>query len=257
MNNIEISAVIIDDDLEAINLLEMFLRQFPKITIVGKSTEAQVGLELIDKLFPDLVFLDVDMPDMNGLQVAEAVKAKNFHTEIVFTTAYQQYAYKALTIEPLDFLTKPFFPEDIENVFKKYMVRMDKRKHEQKLDKFIQAQSNPPKIKLPTSYSILIVDINDIVFIKASQTGTIVYLQDGTIETVNSTLGSLILLLNSSLIFHINRSTYVNLNYLLRINKKKETCVIRFNNTLCQENITKNNISNFEKLNIYPVARFQ
>lgn len=254
MVTVDISAIIIDDDPEAIHLLEMFLRQFPNISIVGKSTNAKAGLILINKLVPDLVFLDIDMPDMSGLQVAESVKKKNFHSEIVFTTAYQHYAYKALNIAPLDFLTKPFCLEDLENVIKKYITKTEKTKHEQKLEKFIQSQANPPKIKLPTFHSFIIIDINDIVYLKANTNGTVVYLQDGTAETVTRNLNTLILMLNSSLIFQINRSTCVNLNYLLRIDKKKEICIFGFNNTLCHETITKSNLVNFEKLNIFPVV---
>ena len=254
MDTVNISAIIIDDDSEAINLLEIFLRQFPNINVIGKSTNAYTGLEIINTEFPDLVFLDIDMPDMTGLQVAESVKSKNFHSEIVFTTAYQHYAYKALSIEPLDFLTKPFCSEDLKNVIKKYMGRIERREYEHKLDKFIQSQSNLPKIKLPTFHSFIIIDINDIVYIKANINGTIVYLQDGTVETVTRNLNSLVTMLNSTLIFQVNRSTYVNLNYILRIDRKKEKCAIRFNNTICNETITKNHIINFEKLNIFPVV---
>ena len=146
MDTVGITAIIIDDDSEAIYLLEMYLRQFPEIKIIGKSTKAIHGLSLVNKKFPDLVFLDIDMPDMSGLQVAESMKHKNFHSEIVFTTAYQQYAYKALTTEPLDFLTKPFCPEDLQKVINKYLAKAEKKKHEQKLENFILSQTNPPPI---------------------------------------------------------------------------------------------------------------
>ena len=150
MDNVAITAIIIDDDSEAIYLLEMYLRQFPEVNIIGKSTKALKGLLLINKKFPDLVFLDIDMPDMTGLQVAESMRNKNFNSEIVFTTAYQQYAYNTLSIEPLDFLTKPFCPEDLKKVIKKYLAKAEKKKHEQKLDDFIQSQSSPTLISVPT-----------------------------------------------------------------------------------------------------------
>jgi len=252
MDNVIITAVIIDDDPEAIYLLEMFLRQFPEIRIVGKSTKAPLALSLINRKFPDLVFLDIDMPDMTGLQVAESMKNKNFFSEIVFTTAYQQYAYKALSIEPLDFLTKPFCPEDIQKVIKKYLAKAEKKKHEQKLDKFIQSQSNPPPISVPTTHGFLYIDIKDIVYFKAKINGTEIYLQDGTVETVSIRINRLVALLNSSLIFQIHRGTYVNLNYAVRIEKKRAICILRFNNTTHEEDISKSNINNFKKLNIFP-----
>lgn len=252
MDNVEITAVIIDDDSEAIYLLEMFLRQFPDIKIIGKSTKAPQGLLLVNKKLPDLVFLDIDMPDMTGLQVAESMKNKNFFSEIVFTTAYQQYAYKTLSIEPLDFLTKPFCPEDIQKVINKYLAKAEKKRHEQKLDNFIQSQSNPLPISIPTAHGFLYIDIKDIVYLKVKINGTEIYLQDGTVETVSLRINRLVILLNSTLIFQIHRGTYVNLNFVARIEKKKAICVLRFNNTTHEEDISKSNINNFKKLNIFP-----
>lgn len=254
MESVEVSAFIIDDDFEAINLLVMFLRQFPYIRVVGKTTSPIEGLALVNRNFPDLLFLDIDMPDLSGLQVAEYVKTKNFHSEIIFTTAYQHYAYEALSVEPLDFLTKPFSPDDLERVIKKYITKAERKKHEQKLDIFIQSQSNLPKITLPTVHSFLIVEIKDIVIVKAITNGTVVCLHDGTIETISKNLKEVISLINSTLIFEIRRGTYVNLNYIERIDKKKRICFIRFNNSLSEESIRKNNIINFEKLEIFPVV---
>lgn len=254
MDSTDISAIIIDDDLEAISLLEIFLLYFKNIRIIGKSTDAIAGVELILKLFPDIVFLDIDMPDMTGLQVAESVRTENFHSEIVFTTAHQKYAYNALDIEPLDFLTKPFCLDDIENVIKKHLARLEKKKQEQKLDKFMQSQSqtNALKIKLPTSHGYIFIDVNDLVYAKTNINSVNIYLQDGTIETVTRNLNNLIQTLNSSLMFQINRSTCVNLNYLRQIDKKKEICILRCNQKIYEESISRNSILNFEKLNMFP-----
>lgn len=252
MDTIAISAIIIDDDPEAIYLLEMYLRQFPNICIIGKSTNPTEGLSLIIKDYPDLVFLDIDMPDMTGLEVAESFKNHNIHPEVIFTTAYQHYAYDALTIQPLDFLTKPFSLTDLKRVIDKYFVKLEKQKQKQKMDQFIQSQAVASQVLLPTQHALLFIDIKDIVLIKAKVNSTEVYLQDGSIETVTKRIGSLINMLQSTLIFQINRGTYVNLNYLVRIDKKKSICVIRYNNTNCEESITRSNLNNFKKLNIFP-----
>lgn len=252
MNANSISAIIIDDDPEAIYLLELYLRQFPEIKIIGKSTQPAEGLSMIIKGFPDLVFLDIDMPGMTGLQVAESFKVNNFHSEIIFTTAYQQYAYQALSIQPLDFLTKPFCLADLQRVISKYLVKEEKKKQEQKIDQFIQSQSNSSQVLLPTTHALLFIDIKDIVMIKARINSAEVYLQDGTIEIVTKRISSLISLLNTSLLFQINRGAYINLNYLVRIDKKKSTCMIRYNNKTHEEEITRSNLNNFKKLNIFP-----
>ena len=252
MDTKDISAIIIDDDSEAIYLLEIYLRQFPDIKIIGKSTNPTEGLALIIKELPDLVFLDIDMPDMTGLQVAESFKNNNFHSEIIFTTAYQQYAYQALSIQPLDFLTKPFCLSDLSRVINKYIDKREKKKQAQKVDQFIQSQSHASQILLPTIHAMLFIDVKDVVLIKAKTNCTEVFLQDGSVETVTRRISSLISLLNSSLLFQINRGTYVNLNYLVRIDKKKSTCLLRTSKHNLEEPITKSHLLNFKKLDIFP-----
>jgi len=253
MDKVDISAIIVDDDTEAIKLLEMYLRQFPEIKVIGRSTNAVTGLKLIKEILPDLIFLDIDMPEMTGLQVAELVKAEHFQPEIVFTTAFQDYAYKALSVEPLDFLTKPFSPVDLENVVRKFIARKEKKKNKQKMDKFIQSQLNPEKLKLPTVNGTLIVDTSDIVFVKANAHQSFIHLLDGTVETLTLNLKGIVRLLDPKMFFQINRSTYLNKTYLQRIDKKKEICIVRFNNTVREEIFGKDYIAYFEGLNIFPI----
>lgn len=252
MENIEISAVIIDDDIEAIDLLELYLRGFPKIKLVGKSTDAVSGIELISEEVPDLIFLDIDMPGMTGLELAELLKNERVRSEIVFTTAFQDYAYKALGVEPLDFLTKPFSADDLEIVISKYIGKSERKAREQKLNKFFQSQLTLPKISISSSTGVLVIDPREVVMIRSSAYKCVIYLQDGTIEDVNKGLSKLMAMLDSPNLFTINRATVVNLNYLQRIDKKKKVCYISFNGTVCEEYIPKSNIASFEKLNFYP-----
>jgi two-component system LytT family response regulator len=252
MENIEISAVIIDDDIEAIDLLELYLRGFPQIKLVGKSCDAVSGIELISEQVPDLIFLDIDMPGMTGLELAELLKNERVRSEIVFTTAFQDYAYKALGVEPLDFLTKPFSSDDLEIVISKYIGKSERKTREQKLNKFFQSQLTVPKISISSISGVLVIDPREIVLIRSSSHKCEIYLQDGTIEEINKGLTKLMAVLDSSSLFQINRSTLVNLNYLQRIDKKKKICFIKFNGSVCEEYIGKGNIANFEKLNFYP-----
>jgi len=253
MNSTAISAIIIDDEPEAINLLEMYLRQFPFIQVTGKETHAKIGLEMVKTNLPELVFLDIDMPDMNGLQVADKIHSENFYSEIVFTTAYQHYAYDALGVEPLYFLTKPFSITDLELVIEKYIAKTQKKIFERKQDKFIHSQMNSPKLKLPTTRGVLIIEMKDIVILKSKSNNCYAYLQDGTVETITRNLYIVVRMLNSPSFFQINRSNYINLNYLQRVDKKTQTCFLAFNKTIHQEAISRIQMLLFEKLNLFPV----
>jgi DNA-binding LytR/AlgR family response regulator len=252
-----ISAIIIDDEPDAINLLVLYLRHHSNILVVGTETNAIRGLALVGETLPDLVFLDIDMPDMNGLQVANSIHSENFHSEIVFTTAHQQYAYDAMGVEPLDFLIKPYCIEDIDLVIQKYRSKLEKKKLEQKLDKFLNSQSGSPKIKLPANHGVVMVEIKDIVIIKSIANKCSIHLQDGTIEKINKNLNVLIDMLNSSVFFRLNRSNYINLNYLTRVDKKTNTCFLSFNQTVHEEAITKDQILYFEKLKLFPEIKPQ
>ena len=253
MNREPISAIIIDDEIESITLLEMYLRQFPFIKITGKETNALSGLELVKETLPEIVFLDIDMPDMNGLQVANEIQSDNFYSEIIFTTAHQQYAYDALGIEPLDFLSKPFSTEDLRRVIKKYHEKVEKKKYEIKLDKFIQSQADSPTIKLSSAVGVIIVRITEIVIIQSKANNCMIYLQDGTIEIVNRNLYIIVRMINSPAFFQASRSTCINLNYLQRVDKRNQKCIMGFNHSTFEVEITRNNLHYFEKLNLFPI----
>jgi two-component system LytT family response regulator len=254
MDQTTISAIIIDDEPDAINLLEMYLRQFPLVKIIGKENHAKQGLELVKEKLPELVFLDIDMPDMNGLTVADKIQADNFYSEIVFTTAHQHYAYDALNIEPLDFLTKPFFTPDLERVMEKYKSKIEKKKHEKKLDVFLNSQTNSAKIKFPTTKGMLFVDIKSIVLLRSRANNCDILLDDGTTETITRNLYKVVNKLNSPAFFQITRSTSINTNYLQRVDKKTLKCIISYNQTTIEEPITKSNMILFEKIIKFPFS---
>lgn len=251
MDTAKITAIIIDDERDAINLLELYLRHYTDIEVIGTETNAKDGLTLVSEKLPDLVFLDIDMPDMNGLQVASSIHYGNFHSEIIFTTAYQQYAYDALGVEPLDFLIKPYCIEDLEIAIRKYNEKSEQKKRNLRMAHFVFSKSNLPKLKLPSNHGFVMVDQRDIVIVKSKVNKSELYIQDGSIEVINKSLGEMIEILNSSVFFRLNRSTYVNLNFLTRVDKKNSRCFLRFNQMVHEEHITKNQILYFEKLDLF------
>jgi DNA-binding LytR/AlgR family response regulator len=251
MERQEITAIIIDDEPDAINLLSLYLRHYPEIIIIGTETNAKNGLGLVVENLPDLVFLDIDMPGMDGLQVANQIHSDNFHSEIVFTTAHQNYAYDAMDIEPLDFLIKPYCVEDLAVVIQKYRVKAERKRIDFKMAHFVISQLNLPKLKLPANHGVVMIDLKDIVIMKSQGNKCAIHLEDGTIETINKNLGELVELINSDVFFRLGRSTYINLNFLTRIDKKNNKCYLRFNQLIHEENITREQVLYFEKMDIF------
>ncbi len=105
-----VSAVLVEDEPEARRSLREYLRGIDWIEIAGEAADGRTAVEMIDRLKPDLVFLDVQLPEMTGLRVLESVRHA---PEVVFTTAYDQYAVAAFEIGALDYLVKPFGRERI------------------------------------------------------------------------------------------------------------------------------------------------
>lgn len=254
MDQPTISAIIIDDEPNAIHLLEMYLRQFSNIQVIGTESQAINGLELVKQKLPELVFLDIDMPDMNGLKVADKIQSENFNSEIVFTTAHQHYAYDALGIEPLDFLTKPFCIADIEIVMQKYIAKIEKKKQEKKLEIFINSQANSPKMKFPTTKGLLFLETKNVVILKSRLNNCDVYLNDGSVETITRNLYKVVPLLNLPTLFQTNRSTYVNLNYLQRVDRRSLKCTISFNQTIIEETMSRSSMILFDKMIKFPFS---
>src|SRR3954462_6018098 len=107
-----IKAILIDDEVHCIDTLSMLLADYcPEVEIVEKCMSAKKGLEAIEKTKPDLVFLDIEMPVMNGFELLEQFKHIPF--SVIFTTSYDQYAIKAIRFSALDYLLKPIDPKEL------------------------------------------------------------------------------------------------------------------------------------------------
>ena len=107
-----IKAIIIDDEVHCIDTLSILLADYcPEVEVMDKCMSAKKGLEAIEKLNPDLVFLDIEMPIMNGFELLEQFKQIPF--SVIFTTSYDQYAIKAIRFSALDYLLKPIDPKEL------------------------------------------------------------------------------------------------------------------------------------------------
>jgi two-component system, LytTR family, response regulator len=118
-----IRAIIIDDERLARNELKKLLLDFPEIEVIAEATNASEGVEKIDSLNPDLIFLDIQMPGKTGFDMlSELERAPN----VIFTTAYDEYALKAFEVNALDYLLKPVEPKRLADALQKLQIEEDK-----------------------------------------------------------------------------------------------------------------------------------
>lgn len=248
-----ITAMIIEDDEEALSLLEIYLQAFNEIELIAKTTSPQKGIRLLKKKNPDIVFLDIDMPDIDGVEVAETIRGNDLKTEVVFTTAYRKYACRALHVEPLDYLLKPFGTEDLIAVINRYQTKIKRKELERRMDFLMKSNKVIPKVKLPTRTGIIFINPEDIMLYKAESNYCRIYTKDGDEELITLNIYKVASIVNSQRIFKVSRSAYINLHYLKKIEKKTRICILGYTDLTLESRINKSSLSYLEKINCFPI----
>lgn len=216
-----IRAIIIDDEPLAIESLSMILKKKCKddVQVIATSNSPHLGKSLIEEHQPDLVFLDVEMAGMSGIDLVRSFSNPAFH--VVFVTAFDAYAIEALRLSAMDYLLKPVEAEDIVNVVAK--IKTEIRKNENLLSSQIQnlqkvfAQntiSSELRIGIAMAEKIVFVNISDILYCEASGVYTHIYLHDGKQITASKPLGDFESQLSAQKFFRIHHSTLINLNHI-------------------------------------------
>jgi two-component system, LytTR family, response regulator len=242
-----LKAIIIDDEENARITLAALLRDYvPDVEIVAQCVNVPEGVLAINKHNPDLVFLDIEMPEYNGFELIGFFKEITF--EIVFVTAYSQYAIRAFEVSAVDYLLKPV---EIENL-KSAVARVnEKRKNSsimQRLDLMQQVYRGGEihKIALPMSDGLLFVEVNRIVLFEADRAYTDIFLNDGSKITVSKAMRTFEeILSNRPYIFRPHRSYLININCIKKYNRGDATIVMDNNRLVA---ISRERKSEFELL---------
>lgn len=211
-----INAVIIEDEKKSAEALaQLLLRHCPEIRLLGKAENVKQGTDLICKQKPELVFLDVMMPDGSGFDVLEKLSDLKF--EVIFTTAHEKFAMKAIKYSALDYLLKPMDPEELKAAVKKVSERK-KFSNEANLRSLLenvkQDENQFSKITLPTGHSYEIVPIKEIIRCEANDNYTTVYLTGGKKYMVSGTLKHYEELLPEKDFTRVHHSHLINMNHM-------------------------------------------
>ncbi len=213
-----ITAIIIDDEAKGRLALRQKLQSYcPDVTILAEAADGIEALSAIEKHHPQLIFLDIEMPKMNGFEMLNTIKEKNFH--IIFTTAYDQYAIKAIKYAAFDYLLKPI---DIEEL-KTAVERIDGSESDQTKRQIELLQQNIQhpkkqlnKLAIPTLEGLLFFDINDIIQLEANSNYTNIIFTNKSKIIASKTLKEFEELLPTDIFFRTHHSHLINLNYIKR-----------------------------------------
>jgi len=215
MKNI-LRTVIVDDEQDAVNFIESIANEYcPNIEIVGKAYSAIEGVEVISKLKPDLVFLDVEMPHGSGFDLLAGFPEKEF--EVIFITAFNHYAIRAIKFSAVDYILKPInINEFIEAVKRVEESRKEKKGGSMSFQTlFENLQTNiPSKLAIPTSSGMEYLNTRDIIRVEADRSYSWFYMENGDKFLVSRNLKEYQELLSDRNFFRTHNSHLINLEHV-------------------------------------------
>jgi two-component system LytT family response regulator len=217
---IPLPTVIVDDEPDSVKLLQIELEKHcPQVDIIGIYTDPKKAVQDIEKLAPQLLFLDIEMPILNGFELLERILHINF--SVVFVTAYNQFALKAFKFNALDYLVKPFDTPELIAAVAKAQKQSKPSATELSLIKR-QLQGEPiSKIAIPGNNGIFFIDFNEIIYVEASNNYSKVLLSDGRQFTISKTLKDVQEVLEERHFLRVHRQYIINLNCLKQFNRNE------------------------------------
>lgn len=212
-----IRGIIVEDEKHSRETLRGMLDRYCKnVEIVAETDSYRGGLKEIREHHPDVVFLDIQMPDGSGFRMLEELDEIDF--EIIFTTAFDQFAIKAIKYSALDYLLKPIDPEELVRALKKVETKLSNQKVNQNiqvlLDNIKARDADPHKIILSTSEKIHIIETDQIIRCESDNYYTNFFLSDGKKILVSKTLKENEQLLSDHNFIRPHKSHLVNVKYI-------------------------------------------
>lgn len=210
-----LNAIIIDDEPDNVRLLSLQLTMYcPEVKVIAECTKSEDGLEAIKKLGPDLVFLDIEMPRMNGFELLQQLDHIDF--SLVFVTAYDKFAVKAFRYSAVDYLLKPIDTRELQDAIKK--IERKQRTPQSQIDHLKQQfglrKTLPDKFALPYQNGVTFVALADITYCEADGNYTKVEMSSGQSCLVSKTLREIQEILEERDFLRVHRQYIVNLNYI-------------------------------------------
>ncbi len=214
------TCLIIDDEKLARELLREFLETFPQIEIIGECNKGTDAVEQINKLKPDMIFLDVQMPGMNGFDVLDEIEHEPY---VIFTTAYDQYAIQAFERNAVDYLLKPLDQDRFKLAVDRALKR--KKMEEGNIEDLLGSlrpvnarTSYDSHIFVQKSEKLFNLPVDEIIYLEASGDYTVISTKNDQFVS-SSGIGKLEEIMNPDTFIRVHRSTIVNVNYLKEIER--------------------------------------
>jgi len=209
-----IKAIIVDDELSAIKSLQWEIENFCQgIEICDSFTDPIDAISAINYIKPDCVFLDIEMPEIDGFQLLQNLKFRNF--DLIITTAFDNYAIKAFKESAIDYLLKPIDSDDLIKSVTKIRVNKDKNTLGNELKSVLKTfMPSNSKIALPLAGKTIFVNTDDIYYCKADGNYCEIFFTNKTTEMLSKKIKEVEGIINDDTFFRVHNSYLVNINYI-------------------------------------------
>lgn len=208
------TVLIVDDEKDARDLLRFYIAQHDELSIVGEASNGIEAVQWIKKLKPDIIFLDIQMPGLNGFEVLTQLDEI---PEVIFSTAYDQYAIKAFEVHAIDYLLKPYGRSRFENTMTRILKNQDKLIP--LTESLLKSEVNfPQKIILQKGTKKIMINVGDIIYAEAFGDYTKIYSPKGDFLSMKG-IGQLMESLDPKIFMRLHRSHFVNKEHITEIKK--------------------------------------
>ncbi|WP_373898119.1 LytR/AlgR family response regulator transcription factor [Haloimpatiens sp. FM7315] len=232
------NCIIVDDEYPAREELKYFIDNYSNLNMLDEFDDATLALKFIEKNVPDIIFLDINMPKISGMDIARIINKFKKKIYIIFITAYKEHALEAFEIEAFDYILKPYSEDRIINTLK----RLDR------IEREVKSKPSKNKITVWKDNKMLVLNINDIYYCKAEEGETIVCTEKED-YILNQTLSHIEKKLSSKIFFRTHRSYLVNLDKIKEINPWfNNTYMVKLDKINVEVPVSRNNISDFKHI---------
>lgn len=246
MNDLRV--LIADDDMGMRTIMRKIVERVEDFVLVAEAGDGKTAFELVEKLKPDVVFLDVEMPEMTGVECARAIQDLDPNVVIIFATAHDHYMGDAFEVYAFDYLIKPFKVERVIQTLERARERLSARAGRAAAP-VVKPRTLSGRMMLKHRDGVTFVDLQDILLIQREERTTVLYTADNERYVTNDTLSEMEERLPADVFFRCHKSYIINLNHIKDITPYgRWTYVVRLEGTQHDALITHEKYEELEQM---------